>query len=550
MLLSIHLRDFVIVEQLDVEFGPGFNVLSGETGAGKSILIDALGLALGGRADASVVREGSARSEINAVFAADAPLTAWLNAHELGGDEGQVQLRRVVDAEGKSRAYINGSLSTAALQREVGERLLDVHGQHANQSLLKPEGQRALLDTFAGLAPKVQALRAAWQAWAQGLEQLERATTQGRQLSLERERVQWQLQDLETLKPQPGEWEQLVLEQKRVEHAQSLVQGASLAADALTESDDAIVATLQKLSARLASLATIDTRLAPTVAMLEQATIELDEVANNLSDYAQASDLDPQRAAQIEERVSSLHAVARKLKIQGAQLPSLYQELTAQLVSLDQAQDLAALQAHCDTLGKQYQTLAQEISSLRKKAAKTLAQGISQTIQALGMPGGKVELGFTPQAPGPNGLETVEFLVQAHGSASARALSKVASGGELSRVSLGIAVAAATANPTPTIIFDEADAGVGGAVAEKIGQLMRALGDSRQVLTVTHLPQVAALGHQHYAVTKTPTAKGKAVTSQVKRLDRAARVEEIARMLGGVEITATTRKHAQELLTK
>ncbi len=548
MLLSLHLRDFVIVDQLDLEFGPGFNVLSGETGAGKSILLDALQLALGGRADSSVVREGCARTDITAIFRCPANLSVWLDEHALTGDEGLVQLRRLIDADGKSRALINGQPSTASLQRELGEFLLEIHGQHANQSLLKADGQRELLDRFAGLDSELLALRKAWRTWQDTAQQLTRAHEQGRELALEKDRLQWQLQDLDALNPQAQEWEQVSEEQKRLEHAQSLAQTSTSAAEQLSEGDASLVGALQRMSAKLTPLSSIDSRLLPITQLINDATIQLDEAARELAHYAQKSELNPQRAKAVEDRLSALFAVSRKHKTPSSELPALHARLREQLAQLEQAQDLAALEARSLAAQSSYQQLAKKLSAARKKAAVTLSKGISQTIQGLGMQGGQVSVNLLPQVAGPNGEEGIEFLVQAHGAGAARPLAKVASGGELSRVSLGIAVAAASANPTPTIIFDEADAGVGGAVAEKIGQLMRALGTDKQVLTVTHLPQVAALGHQHYVVSKLASKEG--VRSAVNLLNRKQRVEEIARMLGGVDITSTTRKHATELLAK
>ncbi len=546
MLTALRLRDFVIVEAVELEFGPGFTVLSGETGAGKSILIDALGLALGARADSGVVREGAPRADIVAEFSTDARLEAWLAERDLGGDPGLVLLRRVVEADGRSRALVNGHPATVAQLREIGETLVEVHGQHASQSLLRPDGQRTLLDRFAGAAGELAALGQAHAAW-RGLErELERARSGERELTLERERLQWQVDELAQVAPVPGEWEELAAEQKRLANAASLIEGARGLADSLADGDDAIADRLHAMQHRLRPLAAVDATLAPVLEMLETAAIQASEAGSTLAAYADRVDLDPQRLAAVEQRIGTLFAAGRKFRLPPERLADELASLRTRLGELARAQDVEALERRVEAARAAYDRLASALSKRRAAAATTLSKGVSDRIGRLGMQGGRLEIALERGEPAAHGIDRIDFRVAGHAGSTPRALGKVASGGELSRISLAISELAAEANPVATLIFDEADAGVGGAVAEVIGELMRRLGESRQVLCVTHLPQVAAKANQHYSVSKRQDATR--TTSLIERLDRGRRVEEIARMLGGVAITATTRKHARELL--
>lgn len=548
MLLSLSLRDFVIVDALEVTFDAGFSVLTGETGAGKSILLDALGLAMGARADAGVVREGAARADICAQFRCSAALEAWLAERDLAGDPGTVLLRRVVESDGRSRALINGHPATAALLREIGEALLDIHGQHAAQSLLRGGGQRALLDAFAGLSDEARAVADAWSAWRGAARELEAAESGERTLASERERLAWQVEELGKLAMRPGEWAELDDEQKRLSHAATLIEGTRSAAEALTESDDALASGLHQAIQRLRPLAGIDPRLTDALTLLEGAAIQIDEAASALSSYAERIDLDPERLAQVEQRISAIFQTARRLKLAPDDIPGTLSALEGELARAEAAADLDALRARVAQAQGHYDTLAVRLSEQRAKAATKLAAGVTARMSELGMSGGRLEIACARGEPASTGLDIIEFLVAPHPGSSPRALAKVASGGELSRIGLAISVIAAQANPVPTLIFDEADAGVGGAVADAIGLLMRTLGDDRQVLCVTHLPQVAARAHHHYRVSK--ASVDDRVVSRIEPLARAARVEEIARMLGGAEITATTRKHARELIAQ
>jgi DNA repair protein RecN (Recombination protein N) len=546
MLTALRLRDFVIVEAVELEFGPGFTVLSGETGAGKSILIDALGLALGARADSGVVREGASRADIVAEFSTDVRLDAWLAERDLGGDPGAVLLRRVVEADGRSRALVNGHPATVAQLRELGESLVEVHGQHASQSLLRPDGQRGLLDRYAGAAGELVALAQAHAAWRALEKELERARTSERELVLERERLQWQVDELAQVAPVPGEWDELAAEQKRLANAASLIEGGRGLAEALSDGDDAIADRLHAIQQKLKPLAAVDPTLAPVMEMLETAAIQAGEAGSTLSAYADRVDLDPARLSEVEARIGVLYAAGRKFRLPPERLGDELASLRTRLEALARAQDVEALERRVEAARADYEKLASALSKRRAKAAATLAKGVSDRIGRLGMQGGRLEIAHERGEPASHGIDRVEFRVAGHAGATPRALGKVASGGELSRISLAISELAAEANPVPTLIFDEADSGVGGAVAEVIGELMRRLGETRQVLCVTHLPQVAAKANQHFSVSKQQDAER--TTSLIERLDRGRRVEEIARMLGGVAITATTRKHARELL--
>ncbi|MCZ8108785.1 MAG: DNA repair protein RecN [Burkholderiales bacterium] len=546
MLTALRLRDFVIVEAVELEFGPGFTVLSGETGAGKSILIDALGLALGARADSGVVREGAPRADIVAEFYTDARLDAWLAERDLAGDPGAVLMRRVVEADGRSRALVNGHPATVAQLREIGESLVEVHGQHASQSLLRPDGQRGLLDRYAGAASELVALAQAHAAWRGLDKELERARTGERELVLERERLQWQADELAQVAPVPGEWDELAAEQKRLANAASLIEGARGLADALSDGDDAIADRLHAIQQKLKPLAAVDASLAPVLELLETAAIQAGEAGSTLCAYADRGDLDPARLAEVEARIGVLYAAGRKFRLPPERLGDELASLRTRLEALVRAQDVEALEHRVEAARADYEKLASALSKRRAKAATTLSKGVSDRIGRLGMQGGRLEIALERGEPASHGIDRVEFRVAGHAGATPRALGKVASGGELSRISLAISELAAEANPVPTLIFDEADSGVGGAVAEVIGELMRRLGESRQVLSVTHLPQVAAKANQHFSVSKQQDA-GR-TTSLIEQLDRGRRVEEIARMLGGVAITATTRKHARELL--
>ncbi|SAL68567.1 RecN DNA repair protein [Caballeronia peredens] len=549
MLRHLSIRDFVIVAALDIEFDSGFTVFSGETGAGKSILIDALALTLGARGDASIVRTGQSRADITAEFSTHPLVVRWIEEHALGeADNETVMLRRVVDAGGRSRAFINGTPATLAQLREVGEMLVDIHGQHAHQLLMRPDAQRELFDTHAQLLDTAGAVNRTWRAWRDAQQAVETAQSRDRELQLERERLAWQLNEFDKLAPQPGEWEEVSAEHHRLSHSASLIDGVQAALGALSESDEAMISQLGAIISKLRGLADIDPALNDVLASLEPAEIQLQEASYSLSHYAQRLELDPDRLAQVERRMEQLHSTARKFRLQPETLPEEHESRRRQLAELDAAADLDALNAVADRAKSAYLEQAKVLSKARAKAAKHLSKAVTEGMQELSMAGGSFEVALVPLAEGgANGLEQIEFRVAGHAGVALRPLAKVASGGELARISLALAVIASTASPTPTLIFDEVDTGIGGGVAEVVGRLLHQLGRDRQVLCVTHLPQVAARGDQHFQVAKSSDDAGSTV-STVTPLDKGKRIEEVARMLGGLEITATTRKHAKEML--
>lgn len=547
MLRSLTIRDFVIVHALDLDLADGFTVFTGETGAGKSILIDALALTLGERADAAVVREGAPRADITAAFDTHPQVAAWLEAHELHGDDGAILLRRTVDAAGRSKAFINGAAVTLAQLREVGEQLVDIHGQHAHQLLLKTDAQRRLLDAHAGLEDEVRAVGERYRAWQAVVRLREAAEQQSREAQLERERVEWQVNELQKLAPQPGEWEEVQAEHHRLSHAASLIEGTRAALDTLSESDGAVLTQLGAAVHGLQALAEIDPALADVLAALEPAQVQVQEAVHSLARYADRAELDPDRLAEVDTRLQALHTMARKYRVAPETLPAELAQRQAQLAALQAASDLDALQAQEAQTHTAYLQAAQALSRGRAKAARELADAVTGAMQGLSMAGGRFDIALHPlEQGGASGLEQVECLVAGHAGVSPRPLAKVASGGELARISLAISVIASEASPTPTLIFDEVDAGIGGAVAEVVGRRLRELGTRRQVLCVTHLPQVAALANHHVQVAKQTV--GGSTRSDLVVLDATGRVDEIARMLGGASLTDTTRRHADEML--
>ncbi len=546
MLRTLSIRDFVIVDVIELEFSAGFTVFTGETGAGKSILIDALTLALGGRGDASIVREGASRADITADFAVTAQAQAWLDAHEFTSEDGGALLRRVIDNAGRSKAYINGVAATAAQLRELGDLLVDIHGQHAHQSLLKTEAQRELLDNQAGA--DVRDVSMAYKAWRGVAKQLEEFETNAANVLLERERIEWQVGELDKLAAKPGEWTEIGNEHSRLSHAASLLEGAQEALSVISESEEQpIVSQLASLNQKLAKLVSVDTELQPVVDLIESARIQLQESVYALNTYLDRVELDPERLRQVDARMEALHSAARKFRVDADELPAEHARLAEQLARLADATDMDGLRKQEQKLKADYLEVAKLLSAQRATAARALGEAVTKAMQDLNMTGGRFEVALHPSEPSAKGLEQVEFMVAGHAGVAPRPLAKVASGGELARISLAISVITSHATTVPTLIFDEVDSGIGGGVAEVVGRLLKRLGQERQVLCVTHLPQVASQGNSHFQVAKSTLDNGK-TASRIEVLDAKARVEEVARMLGGLEITATTRKHARELL--
>ena len=546
MLRTLSIRDFVIVDSIELEFSAGFTVFTGETGAGKSILIDALTLALGGRGDASVVREGAAKADITADFAPSAQAAEWLQTHEFAVEEGGALLRRVIDNAGRSKAYINGVAATAAQLRELGDLLVDIHGQHAHQSLMKADAQRALLDGQAGA--DTRAVAAAYKTWRAVAKQLEEFETNAANVLYERERLEWQVNELEKLAVKPGEWAEVTNEQSRLSHAASLLEGAQEALTVLSEAEEhPIISQLSSLNQKLGKLAAVDSGMQVVVDLIEPARIQLQEAVYAINDYLDRVDLDPERLRSVESRMEAIHSAARKFRVTEEALPDEHARQAERLAQLADASDIEGLRKQEQKLKNAYLDVAKKLSTVRARTGRQLADAVTRAMQELSMTGGRFDIALNPCEPGVHGVEQVEFLVAGHAGVAARPLAKVASGGELARISLAISVITSKAATTPTLIFDEVDSGIGGAVAEVVGRLLRRLGQERQVLCVTHLPQVASQGGQHFQVAKRTLANGK-TASRIDVLDSGARVEEVARMLGGLEITATTRQHARELL--
>jgi DNA repair protein RecN (Recombination protein N) len=551
MLQTLSLRDFVIVDQLELEFSLGFTVLTGETGAGKSILLDALSLVLGERADSSQIREGSNRAEISALFRIDRQqiehFNQWLDEQGFPTeDEGQsLLLKRTIEASGRSRAFINGSVATLAQLREVGDQLVDIHGQHAHQLLLKGGAQRELLDRHANHLDLVTEISQLFKTLSESRRKLEQAENAGQ--DIERERLEWQLEELTELSPQEGEWTAIQSEHARLANGAKIISGCQEAIDVLSDSDNSVESTLSKASSNMTTLAEHDPALSDISQALESAQIQIDEAVHSLNRYLQKLDLDPARLSEIEERMQALHSAARKYRTEADELPKLLLDTNERLEALTASQNIEALRQKVKQEELAYLKQAKQLSQKRNKAAVDLGKQVTAAMQDLSMAGGQLEIALLPLAEGgANGLEQIEFLVAGHAGSTPRSLAKVASGGELARISLAISVITSKASFTPTLIFDEVDAGIGGAVAETVGKLLRQLGESHQILCVTHLPQVAAQGNHHLKVSKSQA--GDKTLSQVMPLGRAERVEEVARMLGGATITDTTRRHARELL--
>ena len=549
MLRLLSIRNFVVVESLDLELDGGFSVLTGETGAGKSILLDALALLLGDRFELRQLRPGAERAELAAEFDIDGRpnISSWLADQGLAAEGSALLLRRTQDAQGKSRAWINGRPATLAQLKDAGEMLVDLHGQHAHQSLVTADAQRALVDAFGGFATLARATAAAWREWRAAIELRDAAAAAQEATLAEREVLAARERELSALSVTAAEWTSLASAQSRLAHAAALLETAASGEDELTEGDSALARRLSSLLARLDAGATHDPALKEVVALLEPARIQLVEAARELRAYRQKLDLDPAELARIEERQAAIHDAARKYRVRPEALPDLLVETEARLAALAQATDSQALAKRATATEAAWRRLANELTKKRRFAAHELETRVTHAMQELAMKGGRFEIALVPLvAPTSHGCEQVEFRVASHPKQPQGPLAKVASGGELSRIALAIQVVTSEVGEVPTLVFDEVDAGIGGAVAATVGRLLQSLGTRRQVMCVTHLPQVAAFADVHFRVTK--RGDEASVRAEVETLANTARIEELARMLAGSAITTKTRAHAKELL--
>ncbi len=549
MLKFLAIRDFVIVSSLELDFSSGFTALTGETGAGKSILIDALSLALGERGDASMVRNGCERAEVAAEFDITAlpHLQLWLLDQELAGDDGACLLRRVLDVGGRSRGFINGRSATLQQLREAGEQLLDIHGQHAHQSLLRPDAQRVLLDGYAGVTTNTEKLAVLYRDWQTLRRRRISLNENAEAVAAERELLRFQRDELEGLDFNPSKWQELQADYARLAHAASLLETAAFGVETLSEADNACLAQLNALTVRLRDAVGHDASLGETLQILESAQAELQEAVYALRHYQQRLDSDPQRMSELEQNIRGVMDAARKYRVAPECLDEALQGIVARLAELGGDADPAALEQQEEAALQSYLAAAQKLTVARKAAAAKLAHEITAAMQTLAMQDGSFAVALLPLVEGNAwGLETVEFQVATNPGVPLRSLAKVASGGELSRISLAIQVATSQVASVPTLIFDEVDSGIGGRVAEIVGHLLKRLGQSYQVLCVTHLPQVAAAADHQWQVSK--AVENDVTLSRIVVLNGEQRIEEVARMLGGVKITETTRKHAAEML--
>lgn len=545
MLRTLHIRDFVIVDKAEIHFDPGFTVFSGETGAGKSILIDALSLTLGARSDTGVIREGASRTDISAVFDVPDSLPGWLAEHGFDPDDDLI-LRRTVDAHGRSRGFINGIPATLSQLRELSENLIDIHGQHAHQSLLKSAHQRALLDAQGGHLELARHVRQAWQNWQAALDALRQATEHASIREQERQALEWQLADLDRLGLQQDEWNALTNDHSRLAHAQALLDGTTRTLAVLDAEDVSARDLLNQAATQIKRLQQHDSHLDNIATSLDSALIATDEAISDLNSYLSSLELDPDALAQAEQRMSAIFELARKLRVEPGELPALETRLREQLDAHQQAADIEELTQQADDAKRNYDNAAKQLTQARQKTSKRLAKQVSSAMQTLAMEGGRFDITLNTCDASGHGNETIEFLVASHTGATPRPLARVASGGELARLSLALSVIASQAARVPTLIFDEVDTGIGGGVAEVVGRLLRELGERHQVLCVTHLPQVAACGSHHYQVSR--ETHDTTTLSSIRPLDQTGRIQEIARMLGGLTITDTTRRHAKEML--
>lgn len=548
MLLALSLQNFVIVEKLHLDFQTGFTVLTGETGAGKSITLNALSLLLGDKADYSQVREGAKEAVLSALFdiSSQPDLADTLREQSLLEDDGdELSIRRIIDAKGKSRSFINNQAATLAQLKAISSQLIDIHGQNAHHSLNHESAQRRLLDAFAGCLPLAEQTKTHYRAWQAAKQALQAAQAQSEQTDVERERLEWQLNELNQLNTEEGEWEALSHSHDSLANAAELLE-AAYEAQEYVSGDDGMKSLARRCHRLLDSLGNIEPRFAESLEMLDSIDAELSEISHLLGNVIDSVEINPNELAAKEKRMQKLMSAARKYRIEPEQLPEKYLAVQAALQDLEAAADIDALEKAVNEAEQQYRHTAQQLSAARAKAACTLAEETTAHMQQLAMKGAKFHIELLPSQPTEHGLEHIQYQVAANKGSRLQPLNKVASGGELARISLSIQVVTSQYTQVPTLIFDEVDTGIGGGVAETVGKALQLLGRKHQVLAITHLPQVAACGEHHWQVAK--RSNGEQTVSEIKVLDTEARIEELARMLGGEKITATTRQHAAEML--
>jgi DNA repair protein RecN (Recombination protein N) len=552
MLTQLAVQNYSLVENLNLEFSAGMTVITGETGAGKSVMLNALGLALGERADGKTVRKGATRADIQACFdTREIPAAEnWLEARDLQ-EGGECILRRVITGEGRSRAWINGRPVPLQDIKSLGGLLIDIHNQHAHQSLLNKNSHLNLLDSFAGHDRQVEKVRACHQRWKDVSLRLEELTSNRAQASARQQLLSYQIQELDNLAVAEGEVEALEASQKTLANAEHYLQSGRSALELCRDNETGNALSLVGQAIRqLGDLPGTDRRLSESLQLLGSAKIQLEEAGHELQAWLDDFDVDPEKLTEVENRLSTVYEVARKHQVAPEQLHATHQDLAGELGSLCNTDtELEALQQELTLLESEYQQESEKLSRSRRKAAKKLVSETQKQLQALGMDHCQLECCFNdgkPGAPASQGMDQLEFLISTNPGLAPGPLNKVASGGELSRISLAIQVVTAATSATPSLVFDEVDVGVGGATAEVIGNLLQQLGKQTQVLCVTHLPQVAAKGHHHINVRK--QASKESSSTHLEVLSEEQKIEEIARMLGGIAITDKSKAHAREML--
>lgn len=548
MLLNLSLKNFVIVDELNLSFDSGFTVLTGETGAGKSITLDAIGLLLGDKADPKQVRNGAKEAQLSALFSIEnlnEVKNDLLNQGFITEDENELIIRRIISAEGKSRNFINGQSATLNQLKKIGEFLIDIHGQNAHYSLMTENNQRQILDAFSGSVEKADEVKKLFQNWQEAKQALEDATSHSEQLEAERERLTWQKDELAQLAPKPNEWQELSHSYDVLSHAADLMNAAQNTYN-LIDSDNGIQSLLSRCMRELEALSRIEHRFEESLNLLSSIDAELSEVTSTLRSVLSDTEINPDELARQDERMRNLSAAARKYHIDEESLPEKQKEIENRLLELEKSIDCELLQEKVNECAQKYQVAADELSNMRQIGAKRFSAEVTSVMQELSMKGAVFQVGLTTCAASLHGSEHIQFQIAANQGSPLRSLAKTASGGELARISLAIQVVASRCTAVPTLIFDEVDTGIGGSVAEIVGQKIHTLSKTYQILAVTHLAQVAVYADNHWQVAK--HNDNQQTISNISVLSDNERINEIARMIGGTTLTKTTRQHAAEMI--